>query len=157
MIRRLLSSILVFFAFFQLKLTRIRNELFRKLRNETWYVDEEDYERSFARDDSLKTIEDMGYSGSSFFNTSDGKYLVKSVPRRFEHTFFRDDLQPYVEHMANNPKSLLIRITDILGWRHLSIGGLLKLVPNYHIVMENLLIGQDEAKAPEARSGRAGT
>ena len=73
---------------------------------------------------------------------------MKSVPRRFEHSFFRDDLlQPYVEFMTNHPKSLLIRITDFLGWRQYNLGGLFKVVPNYHIVMENLLIGQSEGEA----------
>jgi Phosphatidylinositol-4-phosphate 5-Kinase len=75
-------------------------------------------------------------------------YLVKSVPRRFEHSFFRDDLlEPYVEFMSKHPRSLLIRITDFLGWQRYSLGGLLKLVPTYQIVMENLLVGQDEASA----------
>lgn len=39
----------------------------------------------------------MGYSGSSFFRTADNRYLIKSIPRAFEHSFFREDLLvPYV-------------------------------------------------------------
>jgi hypothetical protein len=49
--------------------------------------------------------------------------------------------------MKANPRSLLIRITDFLGWRHYTLGGLIKIIPNYHIVMENLLVGRDEGEA----------
>ena len=61
---RLIAFVFAFFALFQLRLTRRRNDLFRKLRNETWFIDEDGYERSFAQDDSLKTVGRMGYSGS---------------------------------------------------------------------------------------------
>ena len=32
-----------------------------------------------------------GYSGSTFFSTKDFRYLIKSVPRHFEHSFFKDE------------------------------------------------------------------
>jgi len=80
-----------------------------------------------------------------FFNTQDNKYLIKSVPRRFEHSFFRDDLlEPYVSHMEAHPRSLLVRITDFLAWRYWSLGGIFGFAPTYHLVMENLLQGQRE-------------
>jgi hypothetical protein len=79
----------------------------------------------------------------TFFTTKDNRYLIKSVPRQFEHSFFRDDLlQPYVEHMQSHPQSLLVHITDFLSWQHLGLGGILGVAPSYHIVMENLLHGQ---------------
>lgn len=97
----------------------------------------------------------MGFSGSTFFTTRDDKYLVKSVPRRFEHSFFRDDfLDPYVLHMKKYPESLLIRITDFLAEGRTSLGGRLGLAPTHHIVMANLLVGKDEAENGSAETGR---
>ncbi|EXJ81649.1 hypothetical protein A1O1_07714 [Capronia coronata CBS 617.96] len=134
-----------FFALYGLVLTRIRPELFQRLRNKTWGISEEDYKASFMGNESLIQKGDMGYSGSTFFTTKDNKYLIKSVPRRFEHTFFRDDLlEPYISHMESHPESLLVRITDFLAWRYRSLGGLLGFAPNHHLVMENLLYGQEE-------------
>lgn len=145
MLRRLLFIITGLFTLFRIRLIRIHSDIFADLRSH-WQLDEDGYRRSFSGEEPLETKGDMGYSGSSFFNTTDGKYLVKSVPRHFEHSFFRDDLaKPYVRYMAQHPTSLLIRITDFLGWRHLALGGLLRLVPTHHIVMENLLTGLDEA------------
>lgn len=146
LLQRVLLAVAAFFALFTLRLTRIRHEIFLGLRT-NWHVDEDGYERSFSGDEPLETKGDMGYSGSSFFNTTDGKYLVKSVPRGFENSFFRDDLlEPYAGYMTLHTTSLLIRITDFLGWQRVALGGLLGLVPTYHIVMENLLVGCEEAK-----------
>jgi hypothetical protein len=88
---------------------------------------------------------DMGYSGSTFFHTEDGMYLVKSIPRHFEHSFFRDDLLlPYAEHMQAEQASLLVRITDFLQCVQHSIGTLFGLAPSHHIVMENIMYGKDK-------------
>ena len=87
----------------------------------------------------------MGYSGSTFFRTPDAAYLVKSIPRHFEYSFFKNDLMlPYAEHMQANPASLLIRITDFLECVQWSIGTILGLAPSHHIVMENILYGEDQ-------------
>ncbi|EXJ77571.1 hypothetical protein A1O3_09798 [Capronia epimyces CBS 606.96] len=141
-----------FFALYRLVLARLRPELFQNLRNKTWKISEEDYKGSFGGgSESLIPQGDMGYSGSTFFTTADNKYLIKSVPRRFEHTFFRDDLlEPYVSHMESHRESLLVHITDFLAWRHRSLGGLLGFVPNYHLVMENLLYGQEHDSSWQA-------
>lgn len=48
--------------------------------------------------------------------------------------------------MATHPKSLLVRITDFLGCRHAALGRILRLAPSHHIVMENIMYGQEEAK-----------
>ncbi|KIV79125.1 hypothetical protein PV11_06708 [Exophiala sideris] len=142
---RLWRPIRTFFKLYGIILTRTRPPLFRKLRNQSWGMSEDEYKSSFADDDSLVRKGDMGYSGSTFFVTKDNKYLIKSIPRQFEHSFFRDDLLvPYVEHMEAHPDSLLVRITDFLGWRFRSLGGLLGTAPAYHLVMENLLHGQSE-------------
>lgn len=94
----------------------------------------------------------MGYSGSTFFVTQNGAYMVKSVPRHFEHSFFkRDLLLPYADYMRQEPNSLLVRITDFLENAHYSIGSLLGLAPSHHIVMENIKRGESEDK----RDGKA--
>jgi len=167
--RRLYLSFLAFLQFFtiwRLPLRKIKEAVFRELR-EGWGVGENDYLRSFGGQQTrsrcgsgghlntedengtgtaLITMGDMGYSGSSFFVTSDAHYLIKSVPRKFEHSFFRDDLlDPYVSHLSSNPSSLLVRICDFLECSRVTIGGSLGYAPTHHIIMENVLYGQEEA------------
>ncbi|CAI4218945.1 unnamed protein product [Parascedosporium putredinis] len=87
----------------------------------------------------------MGFSGSTFFETRDAKYLIKSVPRHSEHSFFKNDLlEPYEAHMASHHDSLLVRVFDFLGAVGPSIGRFLRLAPSHHIVMENILCGKGE-------------
>ncbi|KAF2190502.1 SAICAR synthase-like protein [Zopfia rhizophila CBS 207.26] len=144
----LLARILVFFSVFHLSLARYRDELFKKLRNEVWKIEEEEYTVSFrspskAKRTDLITIGDLGYSGSTFFTTPDSKYLLKSLPRHFEQSFFRKRLlDPYVEHMELNPTSLLVRITDLLYSPSPSLGAVLGTAPSHHLVMENILYGK---------------
>ncbi len=124
-LRRLLRAILAFFSFFKLLLARYRPQDFRMLREDVWKLDEQEYTASFStgetEDDNrassrgkrkeaqLKPIGDLGYSGSTFFTTANSKYLIKSLPRRFEHQFFTHDLLgPYISHMKDTPHSLLI-------------------------------------------------
>lgn len=126
----------------------VSEDTFRSLRK-SWQINEEDYRASFTSDsetgDALQPMGDMGYSGSTFYTTSDAAYLVKSVPRHFEHSFFKHDLlEPYAEHMRQNPASLLVRITDFLENTQSSIGTVLGLAPSHHIVMENIKYGQDQ-------------
>lgn len=140
--KRVLEILRTFFYIYALILTRISPGAFKRLRNVIWNIPEQEYLSSFDQHDALEAKEDMGYSGSTFFTTKNNRYLVKSIPRRFEHTFFRDDLlSPYLEHMELYADSLLVRMTDFLGWRRRSLGGLLGFAPTYHLVMENLLHG----------------
>ncbi|KAF4466914.1 hypothetical protein FALBO_6214 [Fusarium albosuccineum] len=160
--------VLSFFRFFKLLLARYRPLDFLALRSEVWQVDEDEYAASFQdRDEDqdgqdqsssqrknkkskdkdptaqLIPIGDLGYSGSTFFTTPNGKYLIKSLPRRFEHAFFAHELlDPYVGHMKHQPHSLLVRITDLVHAPHASLGGMLGTAPTHHIVMENLLFGK---------------
>ncbi|CAJ2509510.1 Uu.00g145360.m01.CDS01 [Anthostomella pinea] len=140
------------FRLYWLTFQLVRSDLFTSLRG-IWSIPEDDYKASFGAGDrsgkkaknALQPMSDMGYSGSTFFRTSDGAYLIKSVPRSFEHNFFKNDmLLPYAEHMQANRASLLIRITDFLESAQASIGILLGLAPSHHIIMENLLHGQDQ-------------
>lgn len=87
----------------------------------------------------------------TFFRTADSRYLIKSLPRRFEHDFFKHNmLEPYVQHMFAYPQSLLVRITDMLHAPLASLGGLMGVTPTHHIVMENVLSGKDDSPSPSA-------
>ncbi|KAK4185057.1 phosphatidylinositol-4-phosphate 5-kinase-domain-containing protein [Podospora australis] len=154
-LRLMLALFSAFFSLYQLLLLKIRPADFAKLRREHWDVSDDDYIESFRppqseagkEEEGLTAIGDMGFSGSTFYATADQKYLVKSVPRHSEHSFFRDDLlTPYVQYMATHPRSLLVRICDFLGASGSSVGRIFRMAPSHHIVMENIMYGKDEAK-----------
>jgi hypothetical protein len=149
--RTALARILAFFTFFQLKLEKYRPDTFKKLRHETWELNEEEYKESFRQKEKsgggLNPVGDLGYSGSTFFTTPNAKYLIKSLTRPSEYRFFaRDLLLPYAAHMSSNPNSLLVRITDFLYSPYITLGSLLALTPPCHIVMENILFGKEASK-----------
>ncbi|KAI0123771.1 phosphatidylinositol-4-phosphate 5-kinase-domain-containing protein [Xylariales sp. AK1849] len=149
----ILARVLGVFNFYWLTLQLVRVDLFKALRG-FWAIRDNDYKSSFASDwkngkkrhDVLQPLGDMGYSGSTFFQTSDCVYLIKSVPRHFENTFFKNELLiPYADHIRANPGSLLVRITDFLECSQRSIGTLFGLAPSHHIVMENILYDQHKS------------
>jgi hypothetical protein len=153
--RTVLARIFVFFTFFQLKLERYKADIFAKLRQETWKIDEDEYKESFRQKDKngsgLNAVGDLGYSGSTFFTTDNAKYLIKSLPRPSEYRFFAFDLlYPYALHMSSNPNSLLVRITDFLYSPYITLGSLLSFAPPCHIVMENILYGKESSKGKYA-------
>ncbi|KAH8427305.1 phosphatidylinositol phosphate kinase family protein [Aspergillus melleus] len=146
--RTWLGQILAFFSLFYLKLLRYGDETFQRMRNEAWEIDEDEYKSSFRGENRtlpLKPMGDLGFSGSTFFSTSNSKFLVKSLPRHFEHSFFREDLfQPYYRHIRTHPQTLLVWITDYLYAPYKSLGSLLNTTPAHHIIMENVLYGREE-------------
>ena len=88
----------------------------------------------------------------TFFTTLNSKYLIKSLPREFEQSFFRDRLlEPYAEHMRFNKDSLLVRITDLLHSPLPTIGAFIGAVPSHHIVMENILYGRTSGSEDEQK------
>lgn len=69
---------------------------------------------------------------------------MKSVPRKFEHEFFRDVLlEPYAKFVMLNHSSLLVRITDLLYCPSPSVGAIIGAAPSHHIIMENVLYGKE--------------
>ncbi|KAL2284888.1 hypothetical protein FJTKL_08703 [Diaporthe vaccinii] len=149
----ILTLISTIFSLYELPLHKHRPEVFANLRQQHWKVDDDEYLASFRvedggkPEDALRSMADLGFSGSSFFSTADQKYVVKSVPRHHEHTFFRNDLLDiYASYMGAHPKTLIIRICDFLASSGLAIGHQLGTAPNHHIVMENIMYGQEEAK-----------
>ncbi|KAL1601080.1 hypothetical protein SLS59_005749 [Nothophoma quercina] len=88
----------------------------------------------------------------TFFTTPNTKFLVKSLPRYFEQSFFRKRLlEPYVEHMQFNKDSLLVRITDLLYCPTSTLGALLGAAPSHHIVMENILYGKSSCSKDQQK------
>ncbi|KAM4054403.1 phosphatidylinositol-4-phosphate 5-Kinase domain-containing protein [Hirsutella rhossiliensis] len=135
-----------FFCLFRLSMTRYRSSDFLQLRRDIWELDDDEYRDSFrlssSPDASTQRVPagDLGYSGSTFFTTPNDMYLVKSLPRRFEHQFFAHDLfDVYTAHMRRCPDSLLVRIVDMVYTPRATLGGLLGTAPTHHVVMENLL------------------
>ncbi|KAL1953921.1 hypothetical protein VTO42DRAFT_2043 [Malbranchea cinnamomea] len=135
-----------FWHIFHICLVRYGTELLGELRENIWKIDLEEYRESFHGEDQtalLKPIGDLGYSGSTFFITPDTKYLVKSLPRRFEYKFFeRDMFRQYYEHMVAHPTSFLVHITDYLTPAYHTVGSVANIIPTHHIVMENILYGK---------------
>jgi hypothetical protein len=146
------DGVSIYFDRSKLVFTCPHEEHFKSLRAH-WKIGESDYLKSFqgnsnedAKGSALESKGDMGFSGSTFFNTADGKYLVKSVPRHFEHSFFKDEmLVPYADHMRQNLDSLLVRITDFLEAKS-NISSTLGTAPAHHIVMENTKFGEKDDK-----------
>jgi hypothetical protein len=84
----------------------------------------------------------------TFFTTPNSKYLIKSLPRAFEQSFFRDRfLEPYAEHIKLNENSLLVRITDLLYSPTSTLGAAIGAAPSHHLVMENILYGKSACAA----------
>ena len=61
-----------------------------------------------TKNKSLKEICSSGKSGSFFYFSYDGKYLMKTIPES-EFLKFKEMLQDYYVYMSSNPKTLLQR------------------------------------------------
>jgi hypothetical protein len=163
---KILLRLASFFSIFSLPLARYRAADFLTLRQDYWQLDEDEYVDSFEppstpaishsgkdADRHLQPIGDLGYSGSTFFTTANSKFLIKSLPRRFEHEFFTQELfNPYAVHMKRLPHSLLVRITDMVFTPYATLGGILGTAPTHHIIMENLLHGRAQGSVEAATS-----
>lgn len=88
---------------------------------------------------SLTTLSELcseGKSGSFFYYSADGKYMVKTISHT-EHRFFRKILAKYYSHIVTNPDTLLVRFLgahQIRFGRHSKFGS--KRI--YFVVMGNL-------------------
>ncbi|PFH58712.1 hypothetical protein XA68_13328 [Ophiocordyceps unilateralis] len=158
-----IDALAAFSALYRLELRPYRPADFLHLRRDVWQLDDDSYGESFrassGHDDAspqLVPVGDLGYSGSTFFSTIDGGYLVKSLPRRFEHEFFTHELlDVYLARMTDCPGSLLVRITDMVFCPRATLGGILGTAPTHHIIMENLLHlgdGHDEHQEAAAET-----
>ncbi|PTB46687.1 hypothetical protein M441DRAFT_156826 [Trichoderma asperellum CBS 433.97] len=156
----------IFPPIFDFEYSRYCSSVFLTMRHEVWMIEERDYLASFCQaisdaswsrhrrnwEAELIPVGDLGYSGSTFLMTSNGKYIVKSLDRRFEYRFFMHEIfRPYVNHMTTHPGSLLVRITDMLYVPGINVSRLLGLSATRLVVMENLLHGKENEKNENAR------
>jgi hypothetical protein len=59
-------------------------------------------------------------------------------------------IEPYVRHLAEQPASLLVRITDFLVPQQKTLGSILSITPSHHVVMENILFGKAQDRLSHA-------
>ncbi|KAL7927534.1 hypothetical protein ACQKWADRAFT_277061 [Trichoderma austrokoningii] len=152
---------------FDFEYLRYRSSDFFTLRHDVWMIEEHVYSTSFYQtmpdisqsrrrydwEAELIPVGDLGYSGSTFLMTSNGKYIVKSLDRRFEYRFFMHELfRPYVDYMASYPANLLVRVTDMLYVPGSNLNRLLSLSATHRIIMENLLHGKEREENENARA-----
>lgn len=57
---------------------------------------------------SLTELTSQGKSGSFFYYTTDGKYMLKTIQHR-EYLLLRKILKDYYFYLSENPDSLLIK------------------------------------------------
>lgn len=64
---------------------------------------------------NFKTLAELcssGKSGSFFYYTSDGKFLLKTISRN-EFKFLKFILRSYYEYLSDNPESLISKILGL--------------------------------------------
>lgn len=119
--------------------------VFRKLREE-WNISAEDYMLSVGPQQilrnimlgNLSTLSELcseGKSGSFFYYSSDGKYMVKTISKT-EHKFFRKILSQYYNHIICNPDTLIVRFLGAHSIKFNKEGMTNKKI--YFVVMGNL-------------------
>jgi Phosphatidylinositol-4-phosphate 5-Kinase len=116
--------------------------LFLSLRQK-WDINEEDYRSSFQQ--PLITLSGpLGFSGASFFETNNQKYLIKSINRGFEWRFFYDYLLiPLSSYQLTHPNSKICRITDALYNFSPRLGRYLRSCSSNFLVMVNEKTGDE--------------
>ena len=62
--RTTVGHIRVLFSIFYIELLRYANILFQRLRNNVWQIDENEYLDCFSAADRVKSMGDLGFSGS---------------------------------------------------------------------------------------------
>ncbi|KAL6908635.1 SAICAR synthase-like protein [Trichoderma evansii] len=149
----------IFPPIFDFEYSRYCSSDFLEIRHQVWTIEECEYTASFCQTISHTTqsrrrcnweaqlipVGDLGYSGSTFLMTSNGKYIAKSLDRRFEYRFFMYEIfRPYVDHMTTHPGSLLVRVTDMLYVPGMNLSRILGLSATHLVVMENLLHGKEK-------------
>ncbi|KAJ5432202.1 uncharacterized protein N7458_011358 [Penicillium daleae] len=120
---------IAFFTLYRIKLIRFEEDL---LRN---------FGEKFGT--STKMTTRPASAQRTFFGTLDGHYVIKSLPRHFEYTFFQTDLlEPYYDYMRDHPDAVLVWITDYLISPYVTLGTIFGCTPAHHIIMENILCGK---------------
>jgi len=81
--------------------------VFAKIR-EKFGIDPGDYLDSLTKEYNLRCLTSPGKSGSIFFTTADGRFMVKTITQSECH-FLQSILPGYFDHMLANPNTLIIR------------------------------------------------
>lgn len=96
---------------------------------------------------SLKEEKSTGKSGSVFFQSSNGKYFIKTI-RLSEVAILKKTLKNYYSHLKKNPDSLLSRFYGLHKMRFYKRK---KLKKNFYLViMNNVFHDGDKPVTPEA-------
>ena len=112
---------------------------FRHLR-EHFGVSAEDYMVSICGENNLRELGTPGKSGSVFYLTEDGKYMIKTVSRK-ESKFLRRILPNYYNYVMRSKDTFiprffgLIRITTA-SHRRIRLVIFNNLLPNEHFIHE---------------------
>ena len=112
---------------------------FRKLR-EIFEIDASEFMLSLCGDQALRVLDSPGKSGSVFYFSHDGRYLVKTM-RKEEMRTLLAMLPKYYKHIHSNPHTLLTKFYGLyrISWkrgrkvRMLVMGNLLQTDLTMHL------------------------
>lgn len=85
---------------------------------------------------SFIQLTSSGKSGSFFFFSSDGKFVLKTIKKK-EKRFLKEILKNYFTHLRENPGSLIMKIFGLHQIRITKIGSKKKDKRIYFIIMKN--------------------
>jgi 1-phosphatidylinositol-4-phosphate 5-kinase len=91
---------------------------------------------------SMTSLTSQGKSGSFFYYTVDGKYLLKTIQYR-EYRFFRSILQDYYLHLKKNPGSLITKFYGLHKLIEKDQNGDIKN-KTYFVIMANVFNTKDK-------------
>jgi hypothetical protein len=139
-------------AFNRCKFKDYAPHVFQNIRS-MFGISNEDYIRSIGVDTFRNTFFDKlilmlsenssGKSGSFFFHTSDGKYMIKTI-KPSEFNSLRMQLPFYYQHIQENPKTLLTRY---FGLHEIKCYNDTKLIYDIYIVVMNNVFDLDDPTA----------
>jgi 1-phosphatidylinositol-4-phosphate 5-kinase len=100
--------------------------VFQRIRSR-FGINQDDYLRSVGPEQllgnmilgnlsSLSELSSEGKSGSFFYYTADGKYMMKTISEK-EHALLKTMLKQYFDHLMQNPGTLLVRFLGLHGLR----------------------------------------
>lgn len=139
-------------AFNRCKFKDYAPHVFQNIRS-MFGISNEDYIRSIGVDTFRNTFFDKlilmlsenssGKSGSFFFHTSDGKYMIKTI-KPSEFNSLRMQLSFYYQYIQENPKTLLTRY---FGLHEIKCYNDTKLIYDIYIVVMNNVFDLDDPTA----------
>eukprot|EP00276_Gloeochaete_wittrockiana_P003426 CAMPEP_0184652810 /NCGR_PEP_ID=MMETSP0308-20130426/10532_1 /TAXON_ID=38269 /ORGANISM="Gloeochaete witrockiana, Strain SAG 46.84" /LENGTH=875 /DNA_ID=CAMNT_0027087923 /DNA_START=212 /DNA_END=2839 /DNA_ORIENTATION=+ len=114
--------------------------VWRHLR-EKFNIDAAEYMLAICGDDALRELGTPGKSGSVFYLSQDGRYVIKTVSKD-EAVFLENILPVYYKHVMSNPNTLLTRFFGLHKIRPHKLGRNIRLVVMGNIFITDLYIHQ---------------